>query len=46
LYNAAAAGSGGLISVVETAAVILAVIFIANRYGPENLSAKEKQIFA
>ena len=43
-YNAAVASSGGVIAVVETAAVIFAVIFIANRYGPETLSRREKQV--
>jgi membrane protease YdiL (CAAX protease family) len=43
-YNAAVAGAGGAVAVIETAAVIIAVIVIANRYGPETLSRKEKQI--
>lgn len=43
-YNAAAAGSGGAIAVVETAVVITAVIFIGKRYGPESLSGREKQV--
>jgi uncharacterized protein len=43
-YNAAAAGSGGVIAVVETVAVIIAVIFIGNRYGPETLSPRPKQV--
>jgi hypothetical protein len=45
-YNAAVAGSGGVIAVVETAVVIGAVIFIGKRYGPESLSSREKQVIA
>ena len=43
-YNAAVSGAGGVVSAAVTAAVILAVIVIANRYGPETFSSREKQI--
>lgn len=45
-YNATVAGAGGVISAVVTAAVILAVILIANHYGPETLSHREKHSLA
>lgn len=44
-YNAAVAGAGGALSAVVTAAVIFAVIVIANRYGPETFSPREKQTY-
>lgn len=42
-YNAAVAGAEGLVAGLVTAVVILAVIFIGRRYGPESLSQREKQ---
>lgn len=42
-YNAAVAGAAGEVAAGVTAVVILAVILIAHRYGPENLSHREKQ---
>jgi len=41
-YNAAVAGAQGEISAMVTAGIILLVIFIGNRYGPETLSHREK----
>lgn len=42
-YNAAVAGAGPLTSATITAAVILAVIMIGRRYGPESLSIRPAQ---
>jgi membrane protease YdiL (CAAX protease family) len=42
-YNAAAASGNGVVSAVVTAGVIAAAIFIANRFGPESFSHREKQ---
>ncbi len=41
-YNATTAGAQPEISALVTACVILAVIIIANRFGPENLSHRER----
>lgn len=43
-YNAVVAGAGGMVAAGVTAVVILAVILIARRYGPETLSHRPKQI--
>jgi membrane protease YdiL (CAAX protease family) len=43
-YNAAVAGAEGIVAAAVTAVVILAVILIANRYGPETFSHREKHI--
>ncbi len=44
-YNATVAGAGGVISGVVTTAVILAVIWLTRRYGPETLSHREKYVW-
>ena len=41
-YNAAVAGAEGGISAIVTAFVVLAVIIIASRFGPENLSHRQR----
>lgn len=41
-YNAAVAGAQPEISAMVTAFVILAVVVIANRFGPETLSHRER----
>ncbi|MBN2549905.1 MAG: CPBP family intramembrane metalloprotease [Anaerolineales bacterium] len=43
-YNAAVASGGALVSALVSMAVILAAIVIGNRYGPETLSHREKQV--
>jgi len=45
-YNASVAGAEGGISAIVTAFVILAVIIIANRFGPENLSHRRRHTVA
>lgn len=45
-YNATVAGAEGMVAVGVTAAVIVSVIFIARRYGPESLSHQKKQILS
>jgi len=42
-YNAAVAGGDGVVSAVVTAGVIAAAIAIANHFGPETFSQREKQ---
>jgi membrane protease YdiL (CAAX protease family) len=42
-YNAAVASGNGVVSAVVTAGVIAAAVFIANRFGPESFSHREKQ---
>jgi len=41
-YNAAVAGAEGFVSAAVTATIIVAVIIIARRYGPETFSQREK----
>ncbi|GEM_PF-6911337 len=43
-YNAVVAGGEAAVSTVVTAAVILAFVLIARRYGPETLSAQPKHV--
>lgn len=43
-YNAVVAGGEATVSAVVTAAVILAFVLIARRYGPETLSAQPKHV--
>lgn len=45
-YNATVAGAEGMVAAGVTAVVILAVILIARRYGPERLSHRAKQTLA
>jgi membrane protease YdiL (CAAX protease family) len=44
-YNATVAGAEGAVPAVVTGAIIIAVILIANRYGPETLSSRPKQTY-
>ena len=45
-YNAAVAGAGGMIPAIVTATVILTVIVLANRYGPEAFSHRAKHVIS
>ena len=42
-YNAAVASGNGVVSAVVTAGVIGVAIFVANRFGPESFSHRERQ---